>query len=65
MTKFKDTAKHVTEALKIASLGDLFRPPDEPDEALMLLAHSPEYYRAFMGGTLSPDATRRIGAYPH
>jgi hypothetical protein len=62
MTKFKDTAKHVTEYLKIASLSDLFRPPDEPDEALMLLAHSPEYYHAFMGGTLPPDATRRIGA---
>ena len=61
MWKFDDLANHLVKRGQVVqSFSDFVRPePAREDE--VLLVHDNQYYRDFVGGTLSTDLMRRTG----
>ena len=65
MSKFSDLAALLAKvdgplgAAGPIALNGAFRPMDRPPHAWFEAVHDPEYYRAFLAGTLDEKATRR------
>lgn len=65
MSKFADLAKLLSRrdgplgAQGPAAMEAVFRPTSQPPEEWFVAVHDPEYYRAFIDGTLDEKAVRR------